>query len=145
MSDDGGKPEGQDEGEAGRIKSLDERFAAIEDTQAEQGGKLDQILSKLGGLGGGGTEVPKGGSAGPTGGDTGSGGDLGSAVQAELAKIKAAEEAEAKARGDADWRAGVDAKLALVPERQPREPQKGPKGGLQKFFGTGDHDRAGRK
>jgi hypothetical protein len=132
--------EGQD-GEAGRIRSLDERFGVIEDAQAEQGGKLDKILSMLGG----GTETPKAGPAGPGGTDTGSGTDVGSAVQAELAKIKQAEEAEARAKGDADWRAAVDGKLALIPERQPREPQKGPKGGLQKFFGTGDHDRAGRK
>src|SRR5487761_1838238 len=44
--------------EAERVESLDHRFGAIETKQAEQDGKLDQILSRLTGGAGGGTKAP---------------------------------------------------------------------------------------
>jgi hypothetical protein len=120
-------PEGTDP-EADRIKSLDDRFGAIERTQEEQGGMLRAILDKL--PGGSGGDGP-GAGATPT---PAAGSDIQSTVRAEIEAANRRREAEEKARADEGWRKHVDEALEqLKPEATPREPQTGVRGRLQRI------------
>ena len=119
--------------EEGRITSLDDRFGRIEAKQAEQDGVLNKLLEHVQGGG-------RGDGQGEPAGQQVTYADFAGQVQAE---IKAAEErraAEDKAKGDADWRTGVDDAIEkLKTENTPREPQTGAKGRLQRLmFGRPD-------
>lgn len=122
-------------GEETRIRSLDERFAKIEQDRAEDHGILEKILDRLpGGDSGGKSADPPAGKGEPAGGD------IQSQVRAEIAAARQRDEEEARKKGDADWRKHVDETLErLMPEKPPREPQAGFKGRLQRaLYGKPD-------
>jgi hypothetical protein len=126
-------PEGTGQPEGGQGGSLDARMGKLEATQAEQGTKLDRILDLLPGK--------SSSDDAPASADTGAPApDIQSQVRAEIAATKAREAEEARAKGDADWRQSVEAKLEeLKPEKTPRDAQPGWRGRLQRaMFGDPD-------
>jgi hypothetical protein len=120
--------------EAQRVQSLDERFRKIEQAQAEQGGMLEKILDRL--PGGDAKPDPTAGPVadaanGPTSPPAS---DIQATVRREIEEAKARQEAENRAKNEADWRKSVDETLeALKPEKAPREPQTGLRGRLQRL------------
>ena len=115
--------------EASRIKSLDDRFGALEREQAEQRGILGRIEQAItGGLG----KAPSG-AASDSNSQAPGGPSIREQVAAGVAEIQARQQREqqAAAAADADkqWRAGVDQQLA---ERRPTEPATGGKARLQR-------------
>lgn len=127
-------PAGQDPGqqqqppagtdpEAGRIKSLDQRFGAIEAKQAEHDSKLDRILAALPG------GTPKSSDSGGTGGSsptpaTGAGtSNIAQLVRQGVAELDAErqqrEAADKAAAADKAWRSSVDQRLAEHPPAEP--------------------------
>jgi hypothetical protein len=112
--------------EADRIRSLDDRFGALERTQEEQGGMLRAILDKLPG---GGEGQAAGATPTPAPGT-----DIQSTVRAEIDAANKRREAEEKAQEGENWRKHVDEALEqLRPEATPREPQTGVRGRLQRL------------
>lgn len=111
--------DGQGDDKTGGPRSIDARFKAIEDKQAEQGSKLDKILELL----------PGGGSSSD---DDGAGDDaseptqrhnIGAEVRRQIAEAEQRRRDEDRAKGLDDWRAGVDEQLEkLRPEKPPRAP-----------------------
>lgn len=109
--------------EAERIETLDARFGKIETEQAAQGGKLDQILSRLGG--GTSTGAAKQEAAPAPAQDPGSIADqVRQAVQAVGAEQAARDAADAHER---DHQA-----LKEMREKPPRESTQGWRGKLQR-------------
>jgi len=122
MSD---QPPSQGQGtdpEASRIRSLDDRFGAIEAEQQRQGTLLERIAGQLGGA-----EQRAHGAAqrheerkldAPT--------DVADEVRRQLEERDRAERARADqdqaAQSDQAWRAGVDTKLAELTEKPPEAP-----------------------
>lgn len=134
-------PEGQPPKgtEAERVSKLEGELGAVRTEQQEQRGMLETILGRLPGPKAGGSDSPPGGAPPSPASSSSQAGDIGEQVRAELAKIQQqdadARTAADKAKGDADWRAGVDARLEkLTPERQPREPEKGLRGRVQRLL-----------
>lgn len=119
---------------AGKGTAVDERMDRIEATQAEQGGMLKTILDRLPGKAPDRPTAPDGpssGSSDPT--------DIQGTVRREIAEAEERRKAEAKAKGDEDWRKSVDEALEVVKaEKAPREPQTGVKGRLQRAMFGGD-------
>jgi hypothetical protein len=102
MTDDPGTdPEGD------RIKSLDDRFGALEKEQAEQKGLLSQILGKLGGTPAK-TDTPAPAAAV---------GSVADQVRDELAR-------QGREKADADEKESIKAQLAKLAEKPPREPER---------------------
>lgn len=99
------------EGEAGRIKSLDDRFGTIEATQKEQGDLLIQIRDALAG----GTKPAQGGPDHQQP-------DIAELVRQGVAKIEAGKDDEKRQASDKAWRKSVDDHLA---EHKPAEPRSG--------------------
>ena len=109
--------------------AVDKRMDRIEATQREQGGMLEKILDRLPGKPAADGD-PKPG-ADPKADVT----DIQSTVRREIAEAEQRRQAEAKAKGDEDWRKSVDEVLETVKaEKAPREPQTGAKGKLQRFM-----------
>jgi hypothetical protein len=127
------------DGEAGRIKSIDTRFTAIEEEQRKQGGILERIERALGG------GAPKEPSADPAGSGTDdttpAGGvsikeQIRRGVQEIQDKQRADAEAAAAATQEQAWRQSVEDRL---PERRPTEPMTGVKNRIQRaLFGKQD-------
>jgi hypothetical protein len=128
-------------GEAGRIKSLDDRFTAIETEQKEQRGILGRIEQAL--TGGGPPKGTTGGSASPSSSAGGSSssepGSAGLSIAEQVRR--GVEEIEAKRRADAEAQAARDAESAWrkdvedrLPERRPAEPAPGRKSRLQRIL-----------
>jgi hypothetical protein len=118
-----------------RLEQIEAEQAAQKATLDEHGGMLSKILDRL----------PGKPDAEPAAGDPpkpvpDAPVDLQAAVRKEIADAKERQEAEDKAKGDADWRQHVNEALEqLRPEKPPREPQTGLKGRLQKLtFGSDD-------
>lgn len=132
-------PAGEPDKEAGRIRSLDERFKAIETEQADQRGMLEQIRDAVtGGHTGADGDQGEGAPAAPGPGEQRHG--IGAEVRRQIEeaeKRRAAEEGERKA---GEWRQSVEDRLeALKPEAAPREPQTGFRGRVQRaMFGRAD-------
>ena len=109
---------GQGDGEAGRVKALDDRFAAIENEQREQRGILDKIAAAVGGGQGG---APAGGGQG--GAPVPPVASIADQVRQEIA------DADQRRRAEEDektWRAGVTEFIEQVKaEKAPRPPQTG--------------------
>ncbi len=115
-----------DDGEAGRVKSLDDRFGAIEARQEKQEGLLEQILGKLGGGGGEAEPVTRGDEpAAP------SPGEMAEQMRQAVRDVRAEEAAEqARAAHDADH-----AKMRTPePEQTPREVMIRGKARLQRLM-----------
>jgi len=112
----------------------DARMDRIEATQAEQGGMLEKILERLPGK----PEDPPTGTA-PAGAAGNAPADIQATVRQEIAAAEQRRAAEAKAKGEDDWRKSVDETLEVVKaERAPREPDTGFRGRLRKFTIGGD-------
>lgn len=114
--------------------TADERMDRLEATQREQGGMLEKILDRLPG------GEPKADPASPSAPATGTAdpADIQATVRREIAEANERAAAEARAKGDEEWRKHVDETLETVKaERAPREPQTGVKGKLQRaMFGV---------
>ena len=124
-------------GEEDRIKSLDDRFGAIEAEQKEQRGILGRIEAALTG-----GHSPKAGISPESGtvSDSSSGLSVAEQVKRGVQEIEERKQREAdeKAVKDADsaWRKNIDERLA---ERRPAEPATGRKTKLQQaLFGKAD-------
>lgn len=119
--------------EAERVESLDHRFGAIETKQAEQDGKLDQILSRLTGGAGGGTKAPP---RTPVGAAPGT--DPGT-IADQVRKAVEAVGAEQAAKAAQDQHAQDHAAIAEMREQQPRDSTAaGWRGKLQRAMYGGD-------
>lgn len=119
-----------DDREAGRIRSLDERFKSIEDKQDRQQSTLERILDVLpGGHAGDDDQGAEPAAAAEPGQRSGG---IGAEVRRQIAEADERRKAE---EADAGWRKGIeDAIEALKPERAPREPQAGARGRLQRIL-----------
>jgi hypothetical protein len=104
--------------EAARIKSLDDRFGAIEAEQASQRGLLEQIRDSLGG-----TERTAHAAAQkheeqkldqPS--------DVADEVRRQFAERDRQQASQQAAAAADDWRKGVDASLAELKEKPPEVP-----------------------
>jgi hypothetical protein len=117
-----------------RLDQIEAEQAAQKATLDEHGGMLSKILDRLPGKPDADPPAP-GDPAKPDAPV-----DLQAAVRKEIADARARQEAEDKAKGEADWRTRVDETLErLNPEKPPREPQTGIKGRMQRMmFGTDD-------
>jgi hypothetical protein len=125
------------DGEAGRIKSIDTRFTALEEEQRKQGGILERIERALGG------GAPPASPPDPAG----SGTDAPPAGESIKEQIRrGVQEIQDKQRADADaqaavtkeqaWRQSVEDRLL---ERRPTEPMTGVKNRIQRaLFGKQD-------
>lgn len=122
--------------EAARIRSLDERFSAIESEQASQRGLLQEIRDAITG----GHADPGDGQADP--GETEAAGppNIGAEVRRQIAEADQRRAAEEERKEGQTWRQTVEERLeALKPEQAPREAQTGRKGTLQRImFGRPD-------
>lgn len=139
-----GKQGGQEPPKGGQTDH--DRLAAVEQEQQQQRGMLAQILERLPDPKAASGHGPKDSPPLPASSSPAEPADIGSQVRAELAKIQKqdADKAAAgkKAQTDADWKAGVDAWGAgasadlekLKAERQPREPEKGLRGRVQRLL-----------
>lgn len=116
--------DGQGDGEAGRVKALDERFGAIETEQREQRGILDKIAATLTGGGGGTPPAGDGGQGqGQGGGPVPSARSIADQVREEIAAADQRRKAE---EDDKTWRAGITEVVEQVKaEKAPRPPQTG--------------------
>ena len=146
MTSDAGSqssPPAETAGEEGRIRSLEERFGAIETEQKEQRGIMARIEAALTG---GRPKANPGASAQnndggmPQDSSTGSGMSVAEQVRRGVEEIEAKKQRDAdeKAAKDADsaWRKNVDERLA---ERRPAEPATGRKTKVQRaLFGKAD-------
>lgn len=134
-----GQQGGGPDPEAGRIKTLDERFGKIEAEQSRQGGVLQQILDKL--PGGQPPPTDAGAGVGPAGSgsaDRGPAGppDIQGIVQREIAAAEQRRAEQDKARADQQSQTEQTVKEMiekLRPEQTPREPQTGLRGRLQRI------------
>lgn len=135
----------QGDSESSRIKTLDDRFGAIETEQKEQRSILSRIESALTGgspkASGPGSATPSGATGGAQGTPPDSSGlSVAEQVRRGVEEIEARKQKEAadKAAADSDqaWRKSVDDRLA---ERKPAEPRTGRKTKLQHaLFGKQD-------
>lgn len=108
-----------DGGEAGRVKALDERFAAIETEQREQRGILDKIAAAVGGGGQGGAPGGQGQGGTPVPPVS----SIADQVRQEIADADQRRKAE---EDDKTWRAGVSEVIEQIKaEKAPRPPQTG--------------------
>lgn len=98
-----------DDDSGGGQQQIDDRFAAIEQTQAEQGGMLQQILERLGG---GGNPSGEGKTGDPAL-------DIGAEVRKQLADKEVAERAAADAKSKDDRLAAAEQRLAELAEKPP--------------------------
>jgi hypothetical protein len=133
-------PQGQGQGQ-GAAPTTAELAARVDGIDQKVGGidtKLDAILRVLPGSkpAAPGTDPPA--AAGPA--------DVQSQVQAEIKKIRDQDAADAKARGESDWRAKIEAAVGRIPEVRPAEPQTGLRGLVQKaLIGTPREQRDRRQ
>jgi hypothetical protein len=126
------------DGEAGRIKTIDSRFTALEEEQRKQGGILERIERALGGGGQSAAPDPPAG----TGGDTApaGAGSIAEQVRRGVEEIQARQRADAEAAAAATkeqaWRQSVEDRLL---ERRPTEPMTGVRHRIQRaLFGKQD-------
>lgn len=114
-----------------------ERLSRLEQTVNGLVEKIDTVLSGDGpkGRSRGSEESTRG--DGPTSTDPAS---VGEQVQAELGKIRQQEEADARAKGDKAWRAGVDEAIKRIPEQTPREPVGAVRRLAQRVLGAGEFE-----
>ena len=115
--------------EAEHIRSVD-----------ELGAKVDKLAAMVEGLFKG-DDSPKdspGSAPGSAGPDPAS---VGEQVQAELAKVRQAEQDQARAKGDADWRKTVDDAVKRIPETRPREEISPVRRLAQRVLGAGEFER----
>lgn len=121
-----------DDGEAGRVKALDDRFGALEAEQERQGGLLEQIAAKLGG-GKPDSDGPVTSADAPPAGPNPA--DMAEQMRQAVRDVRAEE-----AQADADRQHAADhAKLsAPEPEKTPREVMIKGKAKLQKVLFGGD-------
>lgn len=132
------KPDPKPDGEppdGDRMSKIEAEQAEQKATLAEHGGMLTKILDRLPGkppdpAPAPGDPPPKGPNAPPE--------DIQGTVRREIEAANKRAADEAKAKGEADWRASVDETLEkLKPETAPREPQAGVRGRLQRaMFGS---------
>lgn len=120
-------PEQDTDQEAGRVESLDARFGAIETKQAEQDGKLDQILSRLSGAAAGEGKTHAAAQA-----HTEQRLDQGSSIADQVKAAVAAVGAEQAQKEAADKHAADHQALAEMREKKPRESTAGWRGKLQR-------------
>jgi hypothetical protein len=140
----GQPPQGQPPAQGGAAPTTAELAARVDGIDTKVGGidtKLDAILRVLPGskpaAGGEGAPPPAAG-AGPA--------DVQSQVQAEIKKIRDQEAADARARGESDWRAKIEAAVGRIPETRPAEPQTGLRGAIQRaLIGTPREQRDRRQ
>lgn len=105
------------------------RMTKIEQEQARQGGMLEQILNRLGGQGQGGTPPAPGGGSGA------GGVDLATIQQQVRDEITAADNRRAAEQKETKWKDDVNNALEQVKrERQPREPEAGVRGVVQRLL-----------
>lgn len=110
------------EEEAPPGEAVDARFAKIEAEQAEQGGKLDQILAKLsGGSSGEGKTAPAATAK-----------DEAGSMADQVRRAVEAVGAEKEQKAAADQHAAEHQALKEMREKPPRESQAGWRGKLQK-------------
>jgi hypothetical protein len=135
-------PQGQPpQGQGAAAPTTAELAARVDGIDTKVGGidtKLDAILKVLPGSkpAAPGTDPPA--AAGPA--------DVQSQVQAEIKKIRDQDAAEARARGESDWRAKIEAAVGRIPEVRPAEPQTGLRGLVQKaLIGTPREQRDRRQ
>lgn len=119
----------EQDGEAGRVKSLDDRFGALEHEQSEQRGMLSQILGKLGGGG----DAPKGEPV-TRGDDPLAGPDPGSMAEQMRQAVRDVRAEEAQAEKDRQHSADHDRLRTPDPEKAPREVMIRGKAKLQKIM-----------
>jgi hypothetical protein len=135
MTDNQGQGEGQGDGQGqgqgqgdGKGPTLGELATRVDGLASKVDALITTISSSNSGQAGGGDGKSDAAAAA---------GDLQSQVQAEIAKIRDAEAAEAAARGERDWRAKVDEFMGRHAEAAPVEPQRGLRGVLQRgLIGT---------
>jgi hypothetical protein len=127
------------DGEAGRIKTIDSRFTALEEEQRKQGGILERIERALGG---GAAPASQPDPPAGTGGDTAPAwaGSIAEQVRRGVEEIQAKQRADAEAAEAATkeqaWRQSIEDRLA---ERRPTEPATGVKNRIQRaLFGKQD-------
>lgn len=132
----GGAPDDAGDDEAGRIRTLDERFGKIEHEQAEQRGLIQQVLDRLPGRSGGQAEgEPDPAASNPPAGGPGPA-DIVGTVRAEIAaaetRRRAEEQQHAEQRGETE-RIVQEQMEKLRGEQAPRDPQTGFRGRLQRI------------
>jgi hypothetical protein len=119
--------------EEGRVQSLDARFAAQDAKIDGLGGKLDDILGRLGGS----PKGPTGGSGSASGSPSPEPGgkSIADQIREGVDRIEAEKTRKAKAKADGD---AAEARLRSIeqrlPERPPADPAPGRKRGLQRIL-----------
>lgn len=104
--------------EAGRIQSLDQRFAEVKTEQDRQRGMLEQVLGKLGGAGHQAHAAAQQHEQDKLNRPT----DVADEVRRQFAERDQAAAADQAQTADKDWRAGVDQSLAELREKPPEAP-----------------------
>lgn len=113
-----GQQQGQGDGEAGRIQSIEQ----IQREQREQRGMLEQLLNRLPGS----STPPAASSATTTGTGSTAGLDIGSIQDTVRRQIDEADRRREEDKKERDWREDVTKTVeAVKAERLPREPQTG--------------------
>jgi hypothetical protein len=119
--------------EAERVESLDARFGKIEAEQAAQGGKLDQILSRLGSA-----AAPEGKAHAAAQAHTEDRLDAGSSIADQVRAAVQAVGAEQAQKAAADQHERDHQALREMREKPPRETTQGWRGKLQRAMYGGD-------
>jgi hypothetical protein len=127
----GAAGQGQGQGQGGGAPAAGPTTAELATRIDGIATKLDALLNVLPGKG---APAPAEGGGGGQPPAQAPAADMGSMVRAEVEKIRAADAAAAKAKGESDWRANVDAAIGRIPEIRPADPQTGVRGVLQRLI-----------